>query len=80
MQRDVVIVTGGNSGIGFECARQLARDGRHVVIASRNRDASAAAVRRITAESGAEAASAGSVGTRMPVPSRISPVRVTRLA
>ena len=57
MQRDVVIVTGGNSGIGFECARQLARDGRHVVIASRNRDASAAAVRRITAESGAEAAS-----------------------
>jgi NAD(P)-dependent dehydrogenase (short-subunit alcohol dehydrogenase family) len=56
-ESDVVVVTGGNSGIGFECARQLARHGRHVVIASRNRAASAEAVRRITAESGAAAAS-----------------------
>ena len=30
MNRDVVLVTGGNSGIGFECARQLARQGWHV--------------------------------------------------
>src|SRR5215510_16121634 len=44
MNRDVVLVTGGNSGIGFECARHLARQGWHVLIASRNREASAAAV------------------------------------
>jgi len=58
MNRDVVLVTGGNSGIGFECARQLARQGWHVLIASRNREASVQAVRRIAQESGTEAASA----------------------
>jgi NAD(P)-dependent dehydrogenase (short-subunit alcohol dehydrogenase family) len=55
--RDTVLVTGGNSGIGLECARALARAGRHVLIASRDRTASAAAVARIVAESGAGAAS-----------------------
>jgi len=57
MDRDVVLVTGGNSGIGFECARQLAREGRHVLIASRNREASRRAVEQIAGESGADAAS-----------------------
>jgi NAD(P)-dependent dehydrogenase (short-subunit alcohol dehydrogenase family) len=57
MSRPVVLVTGGNSGIGYEAARALARDGCHVLIASRNRDASAAAVASITRESGADAAS-----------------------
>lgn len=57
MDRSSVLVTGGNSGIGLECARQLAREGWHVLIASRNRDASVAAVRRISAESGEGAAS-----------------------
>ncbi len=57
MARDVVLVTGGNSGIGFECARELARQGGHVLIASRDRRASAGAVRRIIDESGAGAAS-----------------------
>jgi NAD(P)-dependent dehydrogenase (short-subunit alcohol dehydrogenase family) len=56
MARDAALVTGGNSGIGFECARQLARHGWHVVIASRNRAQSAAAVQRIAQESGADAA------------------------
>lgn len=58
MTRDAVLVTGGNSGIGFECARALAQSGRHVVIASRDRQASDAAVQRIAAESGADSITA----------------------
>ncbi len=42
-----VLVTGGNSGIGLECARELAREGWHVWIASRNRAASEAAARHM---------------------------------
>ena len=57
MSREVALVTGGNSGIGFECARALARAGWHVLIASRDRDASARAVARIASESGTDAAS-----------------------
>jgi NAD(P)-dependent dehydrogenase (short-subunit alcohol dehydrogenase family) len=54
--RALALVTGGNSGIGFECARELARSGWQVLIASRDREASATAVRHIAAESGADAA------------------------
>ena len=54
MSSGTVLVTGGNSGIGYECARALAAAGRHVIIASRNRRASDEAVRRIAAESGAD--------------------------
>ncbi|HTO54231.1 MAG TPA: SDR family NAD(P)-dependent oxidoreductase [Myxococcota bacterium] len=43
----VVLVTGGNSGIGLECTRALARAGRQVFIASRNRATSEAAARAI---------------------------------
>jgi len=57
MKNATVLVTGGNSGIGFECARSLAREGWRVLIASRDREASAAAVRRIESESGDGAAS-----------------------
>ena len=57
MDPEAVLVTGGNSGIGFECARQLARKGGHVLIASRNREASAVAVQRIARESGGAAVS-----------------------
>ena len=57
MGRDTALVTGGNSGIGFECARQLAREGWHVLIASRNRQASTEAVQRIARETGDDAAS-----------------------
>jgi light-dependent protochlorophyllide reductase len=42
-----VLITGGNSGIGLECARALAREGWRVLIASRNRAASEAAARDI---------------------------------
>ena len=54
MSEGSVLVTGGNSGIGFECARALARAGRHVVIASRSRRASQEAVQKIAAESGTD--------------------------
>ena len=58
MAEGVVLVTGGNSGIGFECARELARRGSRVLIASRNQQASEEAVQRIARESGDGAASA----------------------
>ncbi len=61
MDRGTVLVTGGNSGIGLECARRLAVEGWHVVIASRNREASAEAVRQIARESGNDAVSAMSL-------------------
>jgi light-dependent protochlorophyllide reductase len=57
MDPKIVLITGGNSGIGFECAHVLARNGWHVLIASRDRKASADAVERIARESGADAAS-----------------------
>lgn len=56
-KRQVVLVTGGNSGIGFECARKIARDQLGVIIASRDRAASADAVQRITRETGNDAVS-----------------------
>jgi NAD(P)-dependent dehydrogenase (short-subunit alcohol dehydrogenase family) len=53
------IVTGANSGIGFEAARVLAEHGARVVLACRSVDAANAAVTRITA-----AAPAAAVETR----------------
>ncbi|PNW80042.1 hypothetical protein CHLRE_08g375450v5 [Chlamydomonas reinhardtii] len=45
----VAIVTGGNAGIGFATAQQLARRGAHVVIACRDPERAQAAVQRIAA-------------------------------
>jgi light-dependent protochlorophyllide reductase len=47
---NTVLITGGNSGIGLECARELAREGWQVLIASRNRRASEAAARGMTGQ------------------------------
>jgi NAD(P)-dependent dehydrogenase (short-subunit alcohol dehydrogenase family) len=52
MNQKLVLVTGGNSGIGFECARRLAKERHGVIIASRDREASARAVERIKQETG----------------------------
>jgi len=37
MNEKIALVTGGNKGIGFETARQLARTGAHVIIGARDR-------------------------------------------
>jgi len=50
MEPGVVLLTGGNSGIGFEAARGLTRAGWRAVIACRNRAASAEAVRALAKE------------------------------
>ena len=36
LQRRTAVVTGGGSGIGAECARELARAGAAVVVAARS--------------------------------------------
>lgn len=46
----VAIVTGSNSGIGFEAARMLALRGAHVVLACRNKEKGQAALERILRE------------------------------
>ena len=43
----VAVVTGGNGGIGLGMARGLARAGAHVVVAARNAEKSAGAVREL---------------------------------
>ena len=46
----VVIITGANSGIGFEAARELARKGAEVVLASRNPEKAEKALTELKAE------------------------------
>ena len=46
-----VLITGANSGIGFEAARLLAGRGAHVVLASRDTQRGTTALRRIAAHS-----------------------------
>ena len=46
----VIVVTGGNRGIGFEICRQLAGRGARVVLTARKPAAGAAAVKKLAAE------------------------------
>ena len=46
----VIIVTGANSGIGFESAKEFARNGAEVILACRNMDKAEAAVHDIKKE------------------------------
>ena len=54
MQGKTVVVTGGNSGIGFETAAALAGMGARVVVTARNADKGRAAVAAITQRLGGE--------------------------
>jgi NAD(P)-dependent dehydrogenase (short-subunit alcohol dehydrogenase family) len=46
----IVIITGANSGLGFEAAREMARKGAHVVLACRDVAKTKAAISSIAAE------------------------------
>jgi NAD(P)-dependent dehydrogenase (short-subunit alcohol dehydrogenase family) len=49
-----IIITGGNSGLGYKCAQNIAKSHKayHVVIACRNAERASDAVERLQAESG----------------------------
>ena len=45
-----ILITGANSGIGFQAARELARSGAHVLLGVRNEAKGSAAANRIRSE------------------------------
>jgi len=50
MSDKIALITGGNKGIGFETARQLAKTGVHVIIGSRERNKGVEAALKLQAE------------------------------
>ena len=62
----VAIVTGANTGLGFEAARELARRGAEVVMAVRDATKGDAALARIRSEDPARPGRGVGVGTGRP--------------
>src|SRR5579863_10051820 len=52
MQGKIVLVTGANSGLGYETTKALAKMGAHLVMVCRNRAKGEAAQAKIKADSG----------------------------
>ena len=50
-KKRVAIITGGNSGLGFECAKQMLGQGFRIVLACRNPTKAAKAVKQLRAAS-----------------------------
>jgi NAD(P)-dependent dehydrogenase (short-subunit alcohol dehydrogenase family) len=50
MDKKIAFITGANRGLGFETARELAENGVHVVIGSRDRHSGEAAVSQLAAK------------------------------
>ena len=50
MAGKVIIITGANSGIGFEAARVLGGQGHHVIMACRSEERAKAAIDKIKEE------------------------------
>lgn len=48
MSEDVVVITGGTSGVGRACARAFAREGHPVAVLARGREARAATRAELT--------------------------------
>ncbi len=48
--RPIVVVTGGNRGIGFEICRQLAARGAQVILTARKKEAGQAAMSKLAAQ------------------------------
>jgi 2-dehydro-3-deoxy-D-gluconate 5-dehydrogenase len=71
----VAVVTGGNGGIGLGMARGLARAGAHVVIAARNAEKSAAAVKELARVGGQGSAATVDVADEASVTALIDGVK-----
>lgn len=54
MEKRTVIITGGNSGLGYQCAKNIAnRDNNYnIILACRNKERASSAVRRLKEETG----------------------------
>jgi 2-dehydro-3-deoxy-D-gluconate 5-dehydrogenase len=71
----IAVVTGGNGGIGLGMARGLARAGAHVIVAARNAEKSASAVRELERVGGQGAAVAVDVADETSVTRLMETVR-----
>ena len=70
------LVTGGNSGVGFETAKYLVKLGASTTILCRNEERCTAAAQAIESESGSKSSSSGSIATLVVDMSDLKAVRI----